>query len=36
MLAAEMGLQCGERLRQNPMTEILDFVQQTHNFIAAW
>jgi hypothetical protein len=34
--AVQMGLQCGEAVWRNPMTDILDFVQQTHNFIALW
>jgi len=34
--AVQMGLQCGEAVRRIPMTDILDFVQQTHNFIALW
>jgi hypothetical protein len=34
--AVQMGLQCGEAAWRIPMTDILDFVQQTHNFIALW
>ena len=33
---AQIGPECGESLQWNPMAEILDFVQQTHNFIVAW
>jgi hypothetical protein len=35
-IAVEIGPECGGNARWNPMTEILDFVQQTHNFIALW
>jgi hypothetical protein len=34
--ADQIGPQYGGIVRQNPMAEILDFVQQAHNFIAPW
>jgi len=34
--AAQIGPQCGARRPEIPMTDISDFVQQSHNFIALW
>jgi len=34
--AVQIGPQCGGDLIGNPMADILDFVQQSHNFIALW
>jgi hypothetical protein len=31
--AAQMGLQCGGAAKEIPMTEILDFVQQSRKLI---
>jgi hypothetical protein len=35
-LAAQIGPECGGYACWNPMTEILDFCKQTHNFIVPW
>ena len=34
--AVQIGLQCGGDHFRIPMTDILDFVQQSHNFIVLW
>ena len=34
--AVQLGPQCGGNRSPNPMTDISDFVQQSHNFIALW
>jgi hypothetical protein len=34
--AVQMGPQYGGDTPRNPMTDISDFVQQSHNFITLW